>query len=86
MTGCRVPAGSPAMRLHKRQRASQGGKSFYSTPMQAAQESDHFCHDWVAQFPLLVASWESLAVARPLWETGLWAADIGRRRSRCKLS
>lgn len=31
------------------------------------------------QFHLLVASWESLAVVRPLWETGLWAADTGRQ-------
>lgn len=29
---------------------------------------------------------ESLAVARPLWETGLWAADTGRQGSRGRLS
>lgn len=37
------------MRLHKSQRAvaepGGGGKSFYSTPVQA--ESGHSCHDWV---------------------------------------
>lgn len=54
--------------------------------MQVAQQSGHFCHAWATEFHLQVASWESLAVARPLWETGLWAADTGRQGSRCRLS
>lgn len=54
-------------------------KAFYFIPVQA--ESGHSCHDGVTEFHLLVASWESLAVARPLCETGLWAADIGEREA-----
>lgn len=85
VTGCRILLGTPEMRLHKRWcRGWARGKSFYSTSVQAAQESGHCCHDWATEFHILVASWESLAVMRPLCETGLWAADTGRQ-GKCRL-
>lgn len=89
MTECRVLVGCPAMRLHKRQSALAGPGGWevsLSIPSLCSRRVAILVMTRVTEFHLLMASWESLAVARPLWETGLLAADIGERGGRCRLS